>query len=84
LLGYSFGALLALELALELEVEGREGHLYLVDGAPGFMKALVEHTSGNDEKQLETNLICTIFNIIAPHEATSAAVSKVRISCQKC
>jgi thioesterase domain-containing protein len=76
LLGYSFGGLLALELALELEAEGREGHLYLVDSSPVFMKLLVKPMMGSDQK-LETSLICRIFNVIAPHEATAAAVSKV-------
>jgi thioesterase domain-containing protein len=77
LLGYSFGGLLALELALELEAEGREGHLYLLDSAPVFMKLQVEHVVGSDEKKFETSLICRMFSIVAPHEATAAAVSKV-------
>jgi len=29
-----------MELALELEAEGREGKLYLVDSAPDFLKAM--------------------------------------------
>jgi hypothetical protein len=69
--------LLALELALKLEAEGREGNLYLIDSGPDFMKALVEHMTGGNEDQLETNLICTMFHILAPHEATSSAISKV-------
>jgi thioesterase domain-containing protein len=77
LLGYSFGGLLALELALELEAEGWEGHLYLVDSAPVFMKLLAQHMVDKDEKKFETSLICRMFSIIAPHEATAAAVSKV-------
>jgi fatty acid synthase len=77
LLGYSFGALLALELALELEAEGREGHLHLVDGSPGFTKSLLKVTMGSDDEQFETNLICTFYSIVASHEATSEAVNKV-------
>jgi thioesterase domain-containing protein len=77
LLGYSFGGLLALELALELEAEGWEGQLYLVDSAPVFMKLLAQHMVDKDEKKFKTSLICRMFNIIAPHEATAAAVSKV-------
>jgi hypothetical protein len=69
--------LLALELALKLEAEGREGNLYLVDSAPDFMKALLERSIGENNDQFENNVICTMFNIIAPHEATSAAISKV-------
>jgi pimeloyl-ACP methyl ester carboxylesterase len=77
LLGYSFGGLLALELAMELEAEGREGHLYLVDSAPEFSKLLAQHMVGSDEKKFETSLVCRMFSVIAPHEATAAAVSKV-------
>jgi thioesterase domain-containing protein len=77
LLGYSFGGLLALELALELEANGRKGHLYLVDSAPGFIKLWTQHMVGSDEKKFETSLVCSMFSIIAPQEATAAAVSKV-------
>ena len=77
LLGYSFGGLLALELAMQLEAEGHEGKLYLVDSAPDFFKAMMRQTMGSNEDEFQTRLICAIFILIAPHEATSAAVSKV-------
>jgi hypothetical protein len=66
-----------MELALKLEAEGREGHLYLVDSAPGFMKLWTQHMVGSDEKKFETSLVCRMFSVIAPQEATAAAVSKV-------
>jgi hypothetical protein len=69
--------LLALELALKLEAEGHEGKLYLVDSAPDFIKAMVTQSMGSNEDEFRTNLICTLFTLITPHEATSAAVSKV-------
>jgi fatty acid synthase len=77
LLGYSFGGLLALELALKLEEEGREGNLYLLDSSPDFTKVLLEQSIGSSEDRFEISVICTLFNLIAPHEATLAAVSKV-------
>jgi len=77
LLGYSFGGLLALELALQLEAEGREGKLYLVDSAPDFLKAMLTQSMGSSEDEFQTSVICAMFTIIAPHEATTAAVSKV-------
>jgi thioesterase domain-containing protein len=77
LLGYSFGGLLALELALQLEAEGREGKLYLVDSAPDFAKAILTQTVGSDYDEVQTSFVSTLFTLIAPHEATSAAVSKV-------
>ena len=77
LLGYSFGGLLALELALKLEAEGRKGKLYLVDSAPDFLKALLTQSMGSNEDEFQTSLICNMFILIAPHEATSAALRKV-------
>ena len=77
LLGYSFGGLLALELALELEAEGREGKLYLLDSAPDYLKAMLTQSMGSNDDEFQTSVICAMFIFIAPHEATSAAVSKV-------
>jgi thioesterase domain-containing protein len=78
LLGYSFGGILALELAVALEAEGREGCLYLVDSSPEFLQAVQERSIGNDDDRFEINLICIIFNLMAPHEATPAVISQVR------
>jgi thioesterase domain-containing protein len=77
LLGYSFGGILALELAVALEAEGREGHLYLVDSSPDFLQSVEERSIGNSEDQIEINLLCVIFNLMAPHEATPAAINQV-------
>jgi thioesterase domain-containing protein len=77
LLGYSFGGLLALELALELEAEGQEGQLYLLDTSPDISKALLEYDTSIDEEEFYTNLICRIFRAFAPNESTAAALTKV-------
>ena len=66
-----------MELALQLEAEGREGKLYLVDSAPDFLKAMLRQTMGSNEDEFQTSVICAMFILIAPHEATSAVVSKV-------
>jgi hypothetical protein len=66
-----------MELALQLEAEGRDGRLYLVDSAPDFIKTTVTQRRGSNENEFQTRLICAIFIHIAPHEATSAAISKV-------
>ena len=73
LLGYSFGGLLALELV----AEGREGKLYIVDSARDFLKAMLTQSMANNEDEFQSSLICAMFILIALHEATSAAVSKV-------
>ena len=77
LLGYSFGGLLALELALKLEAEGSEGKLYLVDSAPDYVKAMLKQHMRSNEDEFQTSLIRTLFILIAPHEVTSAALRKV-------
>jgi thioesterase domain-containing protein len=77
LLGYSFGGILALELALALEAEGLKGHVYLVDSSPVFLQTVQERAIGHSEDQFEIKLICIIFNLVAPHEATPTAVSQV-------
>jgi hypothetical protein len=69
--------LLALELALQLEAEGWEGKLYLVDTGPDFVKTVMTQVMGSNEEEVQTSLICAMFILIAPHEATSSAVSKV-------
>lgn len=66
-----------MELALELEAEGREGHVYLVDSSPDFLKSVQERSIGNDENQIEIKLMCVMFNLMAPHVATPAEVSQV-------
>jgi thioesterase domain-containing protein len=77
MLGYTFGGWLALELVLQLEAEGHEGKLYLVDRAPDFLKAILSESLGSNEDEFQNSFIITLFNNIVPHEATSAAVSKV-------
>jgi hypothetical protein len=48
-----------------------------VDSAPDFLKALLTQSMGSNADEFQTSLICALFTIIAPHEATPAAVSKV-------
>jgi thioesterase domain-containing protein len=69
--------LLALELALQLEAEGHEGKLYLVDSAPDHLKATLTESRGNNEDDFQNSILSALFTLILPHEATSAAVSKV-------
>lgn len=77
LLGYSFGGILALELALALETEGLEGHVYLVDSSPDFLQTVQERSIGHNEDQFEIKLICIMFNLVASHEATTTAVNQL-------
>jgi hypothetical protein len=64
-------------LALQLVAEGREGKLYLVDGAHDYLKAMLTQSMASNKDEFQSSLICAMFIHIAPHETTSAAVSKV-------
>ncbi|XP_034946083.1 fatty acid synthase [Chelonus insularis] len=65
--GYSYGSLVAIELARKLEAEGLTGRLVLIDGAPELMKAIKDQqlASASDE-ELETNVLVGIMDIYSP------------------
>lgn len=70
LIGYSFGALVTLELAKLLEQTGLRGQIVLVDGAPAFLKKLVVDqmpTTYSDEA-VQNVLISGIMRTIFPEE----------------
>jgi hypothetical protein len=66
----------ALELALKLEAQGRDGNVYLVDSAPDFLKETVAHLGRSEDKSL-TSVLCTMLKHTGPDEATSSSVSEV-------
>jgi hypothetical protein len=67
----------ALELALKLEAEGRDGNMYLVDSAPDFVKETLAQRLGRSEDKSVTSVLCTMLKCTGPDEATSASISKV-------
>ncbi|CAG9791214.1 unnamed protein product [Diatraea saccharalis] len=68
ILGYSFGTLLALELAAKLESEGNKGTVFCLDGAPDFLYAILTMSiSFTNEFQLQNSLICHTIDIVAPN-----------------
>ncbi|KAL4704385.1 hypothetical protein ACJJTC_017619 [Scirpophaga incertulas] len=68
ILGYSFGSLLALELAAKLESEGSKGTVFCLDGAPEFLYAFLTMTIAfKNEFQLQNSLLCHTVDIIAPN-----------------
>ncbi|XP_037954847.1 fatty acid synthase isoform X2 [Teleopsis dalmanni] len=71
IIGYSFGTLIAIELAAMLEKAGYRGQILLIDGAPHFLKKLTlarigETISDND---LYNIIISTIVHQIFPEES---------------
>ncbi|XP_015113057.1 fatty acid synthase [Diachasma alloeum] len=65
--GYSFGSLVAIELARLLEADGFTGKLILIDGSVEWLKGVKNQqmpTKNNDE--LETNILVSIVDTVAP------------------
>ncbi|XP_052751905.1 fatty acid synthase-like [Galleria mellonella] len=79
LLAYSFGTVLALNLAAKLESQGITGTLFCLDGAPNFLQSLV-NTLMNFENdfQLQNSLICKTIDIVSPNnEVTDTLMEKL-------
>nr|XP_050846949.1 fatty acid synthase-like isoform X1 [Vespula vulgaris] len=63
LIGHSFGSLVAIELARMLEVKGFIGRLILIDGAPQYLKKLIqENLRSSSQEELENNILYEIIN----------------------
>jgi hypothetical protein len=67
----------ALELALKLEAEGRDGNIYLVDSSPDFAKETLAQRLGRSEEKSLISVLCTMLKRTGPDEATSSSVSEV-------
>ncbi|CAG9791213.1 unnamed protein product [Diatraea saccharalis] len=68
ILGYSFGTLLALELAAKLESEGNKGTVFCLDGAPDFLYAILTMSlSFKNEFQLLNSLLCHFIDFVTPN-----------------
>ncbi|XP_063988124.1 fatty acid synthase-like isoform X2 [Diachasmimorpha longicaudata] len=67
IVGYSFGSLVAIEMVRQLETQGYNCRLLLVDGSPDFLKTIRNQQlrSENDD-DLGTNMLIGITDIVAP------------------
>lgn len=70
LVGYSFGALVTLEIARLLEESGMTGQVLLIDGAPEFLKQLAigQMTEDYTEEIIQCVLVSGIIRTIFPDE----------------
>lgn len=70
LVGYSFGALVTLEIARLLELSGMNGQVVLIDGAPPFLKHLVVDQMPDNftDEALQLLLIINLIRMIFPDE----------------
>ncbi|XP_046414517.1 fatty acid synthase [Neodiprion fabricii] len=65
--GYSFGSLVAIELVRRLESEGLHGRLVLIDGAPDYMKAVLnQNLMAETDDQLQSRVLSEIMDMLAP------------------
>lgn len=80
LIGYSYGSLVAIELARQLENHGLNGQLVLIDGAPDLMKAMIEqHLPSQTQEELQNNILLHIMDDLQP-----AASEKLLSDINKC
>ncbi|XP_015113123.1 fatty acid synthase [Diachasma alloeum] len=67
MVGYSYGALITIELVRKLEAESFTGKVILIDGAPLLSKVLRDQQFvSNNDNELQTKLLLSIANRIAP------------------
>ncbi|KAJ8668380.1 hypothetical protein QAD02_010043 [Eretmocerus hayati] len=67
LVGYAFGALVAIELARLLELAGLHGKLLLIDGAPKYLKrSILMDAQSFTVEDLENYILVHLINILSP------------------
>lgn len=68
IIAYSYGSLIAIELALLLEESGYKGRILFIDGSPTMVTTLFHNqlATGITESHLQSSLLCTIMSILAP------------------
>lgn len=73
LIGFSFGGLVALDIAIKLEKLGRKCHLFLIDSAPEYIRGLTQislrKTERTEEEEIQNLLILRLIDLIAPQES---------------
>lgn len=79
LVGYSFGAMITLELARQLEAAGMTGNVLLIDGAPVFLKQLSygQITTDITDESIQLMLIVAIVQNIFPEESPEQILLKL-------
>lgn len=70
LVGYSFGGLIAMELAVLLEKEGFQGKTVLIDSSPDFLKMITEESFLHDvsETNLQVQLLMRFIAMVWPQD----------------
>lgn len=78
MVAYSFGVLIALEVAVLLEQLGHHGEIICIDGGPDLLKKLTSIlTSSNDsDSLLQTGLIC---HMLSMYDYRHEIVDKIQV-----
>lgn len=79
LVGYSFGAMVTLEVVRRLESEGRQGSVWLIDGAPDFLQGLAKKTMRVEDEEsgfqsLQIQLLQRFLDLIWPQDTNKVNV----------
>uniref|UniRef100_A0A182IQL4 Fatty acid synthase n=1 Tax=Anopheles atroparvus TaxID=41427 RepID=A0A182IQL4_ANOAO len=66
-IGYSFGALLALDIVKRLEARSLHGKLMLIDGSPLYLQRFASnHLSGIDDEHLQMTILTLVLSFVLP------------------
>lgn len=76
IVAYSFGTLVSIELARQLEFRGFNGKLILIDGSPIHMKGMTNHVYSSSIKDLERNILASILDSVDPN-ITEMIINKI-------
>ncbi|XP_053675149.1 fatty acid synthase-like [Anopheles nili] len=79
-IGYSFGALLALDVVKRLEARSIRGKLILIDGSPMYLQRFASHhLSGFDDEHLQMTVLTLVLSFVFPtatHEIIKPIMDK--------
>lgn len=71
-MGYSYGSIIAIELARRLEANGCLGRLVLVDGAPHMMRAFKDsQLPVSTVEELQDYMLVGIMDLLVPTASQS-------------
>ncbi|XP_015179002.1 PREDICTED: fatty acid synthase [Polistes dominula] len=66
LVGYSYGTIISIEIARQLERKGYNVKLILIDGSPLHMKEMMNYLNPSSVKEMEKNILFNIADSIDP------------------
>lgn len=67
IVGYSVGAIYAIELVRKLESMGKHGRLILIDGSPEFLKLIIsQHLNAETDEQIQDSVLAGICTRLFP------------------